>query len=123
MRQASEKGWGAAAIAVKAVAEQRGWEHGSHEDLFAAVDRLARELPEADLRTDFQVAASLHQNFYEGWQTADMVEHGPGAGAAVRRDGDEPGGVRMPAGQPVPAERAVNARPRRDWPPGSRLAG
>ena len=78
LRQASEKGWGAAAIAVKAVAEWRGWEHGSHDDLFAAVDRLARELPEAGLFADFQVAASLHQNYYEGWQTADMVEHGLG---------------------------------------------
>ena len=75
-RQASEKGWRAAAIAVKAVAEGRGWSHGSHDDLFAAVSRLALELPEAGLFTDFQVAASLHQNFYEGWQTPEMVEHG-----------------------------------------------
>ena len=78
LRQASEKGWGAAAIAVKAVAQRREWAHGSHDDLFAVVDRLARELPEAGLFSDFQVAASLHQNYYEGWQTADMVAHGLG---------------------------------------------
>ena len=36
-RQASEKGWGAAAQAVKAVAQGRGWEHNTHGDLFRAV--------------------------------------------------------------------------------------
>jgi len=75
LRQASEKGWGAAAIAVKAVAEGRGWSHGSHDDLFAAVDRLARELPEAGLFSSFTAAAALRQNFYEGWQTPDLVAH------------------------------------------------
>ena len=78
LRQASEKGWGAAAIAVKAVAEGRGWSHGSHDDLFAAVSRLARELPEAGLFTDFQAAGVPASEFYEGWQTPEMVEHGLG---------------------------------------------
>ena len=30
VRQASEKGWGAAAQIVKAVAEKRGWRHRGH---------------------------------------------------------------------------------------------
>ena len=30
LRQASEKGWGAAAQMVKAVAERRGWRHDGH---------------------------------------------------------------------------------------------
>ena len=30
LRQASEKGWGAASQIVKAVAEERGWEHRGH---------------------------------------------------------------------------------------------
>ena len=76
LRQASEKGWGAAALVVKAVAEVRGWEHRSHDDLFTVVDRLARELPEVGLFTDFHAAASLHQNYYEGWQTEAMVRQG-----------------------------------------------
>ena len=37
--QASEKGWGAAAQALKAIAEERGWNHGSHTSLI--VDGLA----------------------------------------------------------------------------------
>ena len=31
LHQASEKGWGAAAWMVKAVAETHGWEYGRHE--------------------------------------------------------------------------------------------
>ena len=30
LHQASEKGWGAATQILKAVAEERGWEHASH---------------------------------------------------------------------------------------------
>ena len=33
-RQASEKGWGAAAQLVKAIAEQRGWEHKTHRQIW-----------------------------------------------------------------------------------------
>ena len=33
LRQASEKGWGAAAQMVKAAAADRGWSHRSHRDL------------------------------------------------------------------------------------------
>ena len=42
--QASEKGWGAAAQILKAVAEQRGWEHGKHRHLFRVASRLRAEL-------------------------------------------------------------------------------
>ena len=42
--QASEKGWGAAAQILKAVAEQRGWEHGRHRHLSRVASRLRAEL-------------------------------------------------------------------------------
>ena len=42
--QASEKAWGAAAHAVKAVAASRGWNHNSHRLLFDIVDQMARDL-------------------------------------------------------------------------------
>ena len=41
--QASEKGWGAAAHYLKAVAKQRGWRNNSHRDFFTIKDRLANE--------------------------------------------------------------------------------
>jgi hypothetical protein len=34
LAQASEKSWGATACALKAIAEQRGWQHQSHSLLF-----------------------------------------------------------------------------------------
>ncbi len=74
--QASEKAWGAAAHAVKAVAEQRGWRHDSHARLFDVVSRVANAMDDPELRDLFHMANSLHQNFYEDWQTDDFVQRG-----------------------------------------------
>ena len=41
--QASEKGWGAAAQIVKAVAETRGWTHNGHRQLFETLRRIVEE--------------------------------------------------------------------------------
>ena len=43
--QASEKGWGATARMVKAVAETRGWRHSSHGDLYRAIDDWPMSCP------------------------------------------------------------------------------
>jgi hypothetical protein len=72
-RQASEKGWGAAAQIVKAIAERRGWEHKTHAALFVAVSRLVNETGDDHIRNLFAVSNSLHTNFYENWDTADNV--------------------------------------------------
>ena len=74
--QASEKAWGAAAHAVKVVAQHRGWQHDGHRYLFDVVDRLYRETEDAELRDLFRIANSLHTNFYENWQTEDLVQDG-----------------------------------------------
>ena len=68
LRQASEKGWGAAAQMVKAVAEN--WKdaevvHGRHQDLRALVAGLATAEREPDLDITFRAAQDLHENFYE----------------------------------------------------------
>ena len=72
--QASEKGWGAAAQAVKSVAETRGWPHNGHRQLFQAVDRLVAETGDEDIHTAFGLAGFLHTNFYEGWLGREAVE-------------------------------------------------
>ena len=72
--QASEKGWGAAAQAVKAVAEARGWRHNGHYELFAAINRLTDETGDESVRLAFAAASALHQNFYEGWLPRETVE-------------------------------------------------
>ena len=69
LRQASEKGWGAAAQIVKAVAEHRGIEHKSHRDLFEVVSGLNNE----QINAGFSFANTLHINFYEGWLNEDLV--------------------------------------------------
>ena len=76
--QASEKGWGAAAHTVKAIAEQRGWLHERHGHLFGVAGRVADELEQPRIQDLFRLASTLHTNFYEGWLTEEDVERGLG---------------------------------------------
>ena len=76
LAQASEKGWGAAAQMVKAIAEQRGWDHRGHAQLFRAVDILANETGDDDIDRLFKVASALHVNFYEDWSSAASIARG-----------------------------------------------
>ena len=73
LTQASEKGWGAAATAVKAVAESRGIPHTGHRELWRIVRTLVREAGDQDIRVDFGLAGELHVNFYEAWLDRDDV--------------------------------------------------
>ena len=74
LHQTSEKGWGAAAQILKAVAEECGWEHGTHRLLFQAAGTLTTETQSAKLRDGFGAASMLHVNFYEGWMDMASVE-------------------------------------------------
>ena len=76
--QASEKSWGAAACALKSIAEQRGWQHQSHSLLNDLSGQVADELERPDLRDMFAVARSMHQNFYEDWEPEETVEYAVG---------------------------------------------
>ena len=75
--QASEKGWGAAAHYLKAVAKQRGWTNHSHRDFFIIKDRLAEETNNPnEIKILFGVLRGLHQNFYEPLYTREDVRIG-----------------------------------------------
>ena len=75
--QASEKGWGAAAHYLKAVAKQRGWTNRSHRDFFTIKDRLANETDASErINALFGILRGLHQNFYEPWYSDDDVRIG-----------------------------------------------
>lgn len=65
--QASEKLWGAAAQALKSVAERRGWKHDSHAQFFNVLAALRDETEYEALRLYFDAASQLHTNFYENW--------------------------------------------------------
>ena len=73
--QTSEKGWGATAQVLKAIAEQRGWEHNRHRHHLVTVSRLRAETGDGDIRRLFGVANLLHENFYENdMETDDVVD-------------------------------------------------
>ena len=72
--QASEKAWGAVACGVKAVAEQREWNHRQHSLLYDVAGQLADELSRPTIRQRFMGANALYQNSYEGWMGEDEVE-------------------------------------------------
>lgn len=71
--QASEKSWGAAVQVLKAVAEQRGWEHSRHRHHLVTVSRLRSETGDGDIRRLFRAASDLHENFYENTMQAFEV--------------------------------------------------
>ncbi len=85
LAQASEKAWGAAALATKSIAAQRGWRHNSHDLLYAISDQIADELDHPDIELLFRGASSLHTNFYENWLGEGNVRRGvDGAQAYVQ---------------------------------------
>lgn len=71
--QASEKGWGATAQILKAVADHRGWEHSRHRHHLVTVSRLRAETGDGDIRRLFNTASALHENFYENTMQAFEV--------------------------------------------------
>lgn len=78
LMQASEKSWGAAACALKSIAEQRGWQHQSHSLLNDISGQIVDETGRTDLHDMFAVARTMHQNFYENWEPEGAVEYGVG---------------------------------------------
>ena len=76
LRQASEKGWSAAAQMLKSIAEQRGWDHKGHRLIRRVASRLADETGDNEIRRLYRVADSLHINFYEDLDTTADVESG-----------------------------------------------
>ena len=125
LKQASEKSWGAAACALKSIAEQRGWNHQSHSLLYDISGQISDELGRPDLRDMFSAAKSMHHNFYENWEPEDEVER---AVARVKEYLIELEAVspRIPASFVVETraqrrrlERLNGQRPPHDTPPGA----
>ena len=72
--QGSEKLWGAAAHAVMAVSQHRGWKYGSHYNLQENVKRIADERGDRVLYSDFGVAGKFHGNFYHEFMNDFEIE-------------------------------------------------
>ncbi len=73
--QASEKIWAQVAHALKAVAEDRGWNHGSHALLGDVAAQLGREQGQhTEYIQHLSLASSMHTNFYENQADWDHIE-------------------------------------------------
>ena len=69
--QASEKLWGAAAHAVMAIAQERGWPHTSHPALKRAVERLSDDHNDLLIAAYFTTAEKYHRDFYHLFMEAE----------------------------------------------------
>ena len=77
LEEASNKLWGAAAHAIKATAEIRGWEHHAHALLEETVLRIIREEgAPPHLFGQYMMASAYHQRFYGGPPDADGIRYG-----------------------------------------------
>ena len=75
--QASDKAWGAAAFAVKAIAEKRRWFNDADWKLEKAVGIISAELADRAIRGNYQQSRNAHYNFYHHeyspWQVANII--------------------------------------------------
>ena len=72
-RQASEKGWGATAQMLKAIAQKDGIPHHSHAALARIASDVHRQTGEENIATWFAIAQNLHVNFYEDNLSPEFV--------------------------------------------------
>ena len=80
--QGSEKLWGAAAHALMAVAEHRGWKYGNHYALRQVALMLADEMEDERISLGLGVAEKFHANFYHDFMEEAELDMGR---AAVHR--------------------------------------
>ena len=71
--QASEKIWGAAAHALKAIAIQRGWNHSQHQNIQRIAIQLGNEFRRPDFETRVRLASAFHVNFCENVEEEDSI--------------------------------------------------
>ena len=72
--QASEKTWGAAAHAIKALAQKWGWYHQGHHRLDASVHYIVSERGQEDLLGWYNTVSALHRNYYEHELYGDTLQ-------------------------------------------------
>ena len=78
--QAGEKAWGAVVQPFKVIAEQRGWPHKSHQDVYDVTSQITLEygFDGDQVRALSDAYRVGHQNFYENYhrveELADMID-------------------------------------------------
>ena len=74
LQQASEKIWGAAAFAIKAVAEKRRWFNEADWKLRQAAEVISFELADPNFMAWYSLARDAHFNYYHHEYDAQGVE-------------------------------------------------
>ena len=59
---------------IKAVAEERGWDHSRHAQLIGTVRQVVEETGDQDIWLAFGAARDLRENFYEEQMGMNDVE-------------------------------------------------
>ena len=59
---------------LKAVAEQRGWEHSGYRHHLVAVSRVRSETGDRNIRCLFSVASALHENTMQAFEVAESLD-------------------------------------------------
>ena len=108
--QASNKAWGAAALALKSIAERRGWNHNKHGLLYDISGQMADELGQPGLRIMFRSANAMHQNYYEDWMAVDEVRDGIETAKAYLRELEAAQAAAGPMFVPETAEQTARLR-------------
>ena len=72
--QASEKGWGAVAHLLKAIARARGWRNQAHSELSAAAVLLAGEFERPHLLDYLTLTQAAHSNYYQNNMEVAQIE-------------------------------------------------
>ena len=69
--QAGEKAWGAVVQPMKAIAQQRGWKHESHQDIHSVMSQVALEYSfDGEQIWALSLAYFVgHENFYENFRS------------------------------------------------------
>ena len=72
--QAGEKAWGAIAHNLKAIGEERGWKHGSHQQIENIGRQIVVEFENPELGNAIAEAfQNGHRNFYENHRTIEEM--------------------------------------------------
>ena len=69
-----KKLWGAATQVVIAMAQQQGWDYGSHQAMKHAAERLTAEFNDPSFRLGFGLAEKFHGNFYHNFMEDFQLE-------------------------------------------------
>ena len=78
--------WGAVSHAILAIAQQRGWGYGSHNELIQAARRISEEQGDSTIYDKFRETRRLHANYYHGFlEDHELDELRPIAHDFIRR--------------------------------------